>query len=280
MLDASNGATIDPDCQSTSLFYAAYDSGFTVMPDQATIIGVDESQKTLIMERIADPHSGGRSVKFGKHGRGIRTILLLEKSGILLAGDNSNRIVQYQLDPAKGTWAVAREYRDVGISEVRSRTRLGHLAIFGGSNGSIRVINTRTSQLVGEPYKTGVQKIRALSICHVGTSQTLLSLTGYSINYSGTLTDVLDVSGLASSHNVQVRASTHPANDSEPASEVGDHAPSRTDAEPEPRRCACDTEAVFARLAAKLEHHIQGVLVDLLAKVLPACAVDHGKSCI
>ena len=361
LIDAGNGTTLRPDWRSATVFYAYFDGAFAVASDQATVIGVDYADgklNSLVMERIGEDGSRRKqSVKFGSHGSYIYTVLLIENSQpqsrsrsqsrlqsgshTLLAGDNNGIVVQYLHDASNGTWSVTRSYGNLGTGSINASLRLGHLAVLGCNNGSISLVDTRQDklELVGSPYKTGIDQIYSLSLCVLadagentnvsvntptrqsasrGVSQNTsksttvtqttstdqppqvrVLVTGYSPNYSDTRTDVLDISGLASTHGlgylqitseqngngdnssqsgsetqseIETLIQIHTKND--PSVDAYSRPPSKL--QPHGFHCVCKAESTCARLITKLEHHMRDMLPSLLIEMLGAHNAGQG----
>ena len=261
------------------MYYAWYDSAFAVMSDQATVIGVsNQNHCSLVMERMGESQSQQHIANFGSHGGSIRTMLFMEDLHTLLAGDSKGTIIQYRYDPDKRTWAVEHSYGNAGISEIRSRTRLGHLAIFGGDTGSVRVIDTRARKLLGSPYKTGIKITRSLIACAVADSQVLISVTGQPKQYSDKLTDALDASELAKSCRVKIPEPTRACGDDTASTDEDERQKlSQADSTGNGLRCVSNAEASYSRLSAKLEHLVESLLACFLEEVKRVCQNQKGK---
>ena len=138
---------------SEKKFWVDFENSFVVLDDSKTIIGVDAKSRTILMEE--NLWDGKYSKVIGQHGKRINTILHLAGLNALLVGDDNNQLVQYQQGLREG-WVVSRDYKDLGIGKVLSSTCIGNLAVLGGNNGCVRVVDVEQAEMLGEPYRTAI----------------------------------------------------------------------------------------------------------------------------
>ena len=74
---------------------------------------------------------------------------------------------------------------------VFSSTRIGNLAVLGGKNGCIRVVDVEKSETIGGPYKTAIGEIFTLQAWKA--SEVFLYVGGRDPNYSKGKTDLLNL---------------------------------------------------------------------------------------
>ena len=127
-----------------------------------------------------------------------RVAIVLEEKA-LLVGDCNNQLVQYQLG-SKGGWVVRRHYKDLGIGWILSTTSIGTLAVLGGKNGCIRVVDVEQAQTLGGPYKTAIGVISTLQVWK--TSQVFLYVGGRFPDYSHDKTDLFTITEMIITKNL------------------------------------------------------------------------------
>ena len=184
----SGNSQITPHKLSNKEYYAWFENSFVVLNDCKTIIGIDAesgNQLTLIMEDLWDNNS---SAVIGQHNGRINTILYLAGLNVLLVGDDNNQLVQYQ-QGSRGGWIVRRNYKDLGIDWIWSSTSIGNLAVLGGENGCVRVVDVKQAETLGGPYATAIEGIYTLQAWKA--SEVFLYVGGLNPDYSEGKTDLL-----------------------------------------------------------------------------------------
>ena len=166
------------------------ENNFEVLPDLRTIIGVNNSSWTsLYMEDITS--NTNTSISFGSHSNYIYSVLYFEEFDILLVSNLDTTLTQYQRDSPASNWKVVNSYGNLSIGSICSSARIGHFAIFGGSNYCVRVVDVVKRQILGSVFKTAISTIHTLQPCL--TSRLLLFVGGTGPNYSGTTSDIVDL---------------------------------------------------------------------------------------
>ena len=134
-------------------------------------------------------------VQFGKHKKGIESVLFVEELNMLLAGDQDGRVIQYHYK--NNSWDLVKDYGNLRINGVLCCVRIGHLVIFGGYDShSLRVVDVKKMEILGDPYKTAIFQINSLLLCDVSDEKMLLSVCGYGSSYSPDTSDILDITDL------------------------------------------------------------------------------------
>ena len=83
------------DHQSRNKYYACYENCLVIMPDQKTLLGVDNENLTdLIQEDISDMKSP--IITVNKHSNIIYTISFDAMTNTLMVGDYSSSCIQYK----------------------------------------------------------------------------------------------------------------------------------------------------------------------------------------
>ena len=156
------------------------------------------------MEDLTKTHTERRArpKKFGNHDDYIYALILMKQSKMLLAGDRNGNVVQYELSNKKQSWVTEHRYGNLGIGYACSGTKFGELAVFGGYNSfCFRVINPSSQKVIDLPYKTAIRYIYSLKIFSVLPSRTMLSVSGYSPDYSKSQTDIFEISNLVNHYD-------------------------------------------------------------------------------
>jgi hypothetical protein len=174
-------------------------------------------------------------------------------------------VIQYKFDPNKKTFTLLKDYGDLGISYVRSSTRVNNLIIFGGYSYSFRVIDYEKMTIVGEKYDTAIDVITSLSICNVSPTQTLLSITGYSsTNYTNTQTDLLDITELLKEHSIDVKKVYNMEN---PRNHNSRKPIQKMINSSIGQKCICSSGKIMEVVITKMEHHICMVFEEYRRRV-------------
>ena len=188
----------DPD-STVSLRYKSklefcnlYESSFLVLPDGKTIIG---SYWRNQMELIAEDITTNKVTHIGTLTNRILTVLYDPKTLSLFAGDESGHLHQYkhQKNGDSGSFLLVKNYGDIGLGGLESSELVGDLAVFGGTEKSLGVVDVRKKELVKGTFETAFKWIHSLQVCKVSKTRTLLSVGGYDPSYSNSLSDIFEV---------------------------------------------------------------------------------------
>jgi hypothetical protein len=203
IFSAADGEIIDFVNQSKTKFYAGYENSFMILPDEKTIIGIvcGNNQNVMAMEDITNP---GASVSiFGSGGNQIYSILPSKDFKFLFVGDHNGNLHQYNLDKISNKWTHAKNHGNIGLSHITSSTSFENLAIFGGCNSHIRILDMAKKQIFIGPFKTALKYVYSLQACRVSRSKVLLTAVGYDPKYSNSKSDLFDITELLAFHNVK-----------------------------------------------------------------------------
>jgi hypothetical protein len=202
IMQADDGEVVKPLNRSKGEYWVGYESTLRVLADGKTLIGVGSDRTTLITEDITDDQ---KPVKIGKHKNGILSLIFIEESKMLLVGDMSKKVFQYRLNRNK-TWTFIKDYGNIGIGLVYSCTRIMNLVIFGGfETSSLRVIDSEKMVVIGDAYRTAIERIFSLSICK-RPDQLVLSVNGLDPSYSNEVSDVLDITDFVKNYGTIYKA--------------------------------------------------------------------------
>ena len=136
--------------------------------------------------------------QIGTHGCSIITVLWNSLTQSLLVGDLKDEVKQYK--KVNHSFTMIKDYGYVGVDRVFSSTQLGRLAIFGGGDRSLVVIDTSEQRICPGRLKSPFLKTYSLQICEGVGSKVYLSLGGYEPEYSWDASDFLDVTLLYNGH--------------------------------------------------------------------------------
>ena len=95
-----------------------------------------------------------------------------------------------------GQWEIFKEYGKVNVGSVQSSDYSGDIAVVGGINGSLRFINMRKGQLIGQSMETAIGEIWSVQLSRVSENAMHLTVGGVNSDYSNSKADVFDVSGM------------------------------------------------------------------------------------
>ena len=187
-MQTESGKTVNLEHESKQKFNAGFESNFLVLPDGKTVIGSDS--KRLIMEDIQT----NQVSNIGTQGNTIYSLLYHKKTRSLLVGVSTGHVIQYQKKKDFNTFTKVKDYGDLGIGSVHSSCLFGELGIFGGwGKSSIAVICIPEQELVAGKIITAFKNVDSLQVCEVSESKVLLSVGGRDPLYSGSKTDVFEI---------------------------------------------------------------------------------------
>lgn len=125
--------------------------------------------------------------------------MINEDLNILLAGDDHNVVIQYDLT----TGQIQKNYGDLRINDIVSIAGFGPIAIIGGWRSYLyRVLFLDKRQIFGPPKKTGVHYISSIQFCLTKNPgklkgyQMLLAMAGYNTTYHNFSTDIFNITEL------------------------------------------------------------------------------------
>ena len=194
-MKSANYSTIKIRHQTHNQFYVQFENSFFILPDGKTIVGPDGSDwNKLIVEDITLRNP----TQIGTHGCSIITVLWNSLTQSLLVGDLKDEVKQYK--KVNHSFTMIKDYGYVGVDRVFSSTQLGRLAIFGGGDRSLVVIDTSEQRICPGRLKSPFLKTYSLQICEGVGSKVYLSLGGYEPEYSWDASDFLDVTLLYNGH--------------------------------------------------------------------------------
>lgn len=132
----------------------------------------------------------------GLHSKRINTVLYDDHSSTLFAGGEDGKVVQYKKSEQSNVFTLVKDYKNVGLGYVFSSTKIGDFVAFGGSKGSVALIDISGRTKCKGSIKTGFGSIRSLTGCGFSTSKkALLSISGRNPEFSGECTDIYEVQG-------------------------------------------------------------------------------------
>ena len=217
IVSAPQLAIVKPDAVSELNYKCENDSGFHVLFDEASIIGVQKSDSKVIVRENLRKKSQSL-ITYNAAISEVNTLVVDEHSNALLAGENNHdqgRVVQYRLD----TGSVVKDYGALGIGQVYSSARLGNLCAFGGwDKSSFTIIDALTQRVVQKPVTAAVKSITSLAFCtkdrESSSPDSVLVVAGYEPDYSQNRRDMFDVTGLVTQYvKPNQKANTDPIQD-------------------------------------------------------------------
>lgn len=203
IIDAQPNAIVEPDAVTELEYYCIYDSQFRVLSDEASVVGVELGDTTVVAkEHIVNKNHGVTT--YSNATSEVCTVAVDQRADALLAGERNNgngRVVQYRLSAGD----VVEAYDSLQVGPVTCSARLGNLWLFGGfGQSSFGVVDTSAKKVVHRSIATAVRDIMSLAVwMSQSDSQDAdagLVVVGTGIEYFGNYTDVFDVTGLVQTH--------------------------------------------------------------------------------
>ena len=193
--------SIKPDFVSKTHFFLFYQDNFKILNDQKTLIGAEKEYfneySEIVIEDITNTDPEYVPVKFPTNNSKIFTILIDEERKCLFIGNENEVVIEYSLDTQGYSINFIKKYEDLGIGSVHSSLKFGNIAVFGGDCGTIAFIDIENKQHLGNISDLAVGRIFSIQLCKVQNGEfdtkLLLTLTGDEYDYSGSKTDVLDI---------------------------------------------------------------------------------------
>ena len=116
----------------------------------------------------------------------------------MFIGNRDGILVLYSLDVNGYSRKILKAYRDLGIGRIYSSLKIGNIAVFGGDDSSVALIDIDKRQNLGIISDLAVHKIYSIKLCKVKKNnksdvKLLLTATGKNYDYSSSKTDVLDI---------------------------------------------------------------------------------------
>ena len=147
---------------------------------------------TLTLENIVT----NKASTFGNHEGIVKTLLYDEVTGSLFAGDYSGHIKQYKRGHGHSNFTLLKDYGDVGIDYIISSAQVGRLAFFGGRNHSIVAINISERRVYKDTISSPFFCTFCFQVCHGLNDKVYLSVGGCVPEFSPSVSDLLDVTGV------------------------------------------------------------------------------------
>ena len=117
----------------------------------------------------------------------------------MLIGDGDGMVSQYSLNFQRNPGKVIKHYGNLGLGCIYSSSILGHIAVFGGSDGKLGFIHTQNREFLGIRLDLAAKYIYSIQFFWIRDKQSppkaLLTVSGREYDYSFK-TDVLDVTQL------------------------------------------------------------------------------------
>ena len=124
----------------------------------------------------------------------IQIVLFHEKLRVLLAGDISGTVVQYDLHKGVSLVRATKTYSNLGLGWLQSNAQMNNLAIFGGAKQGVRVLDIRRRRTLSRVIDSAVGDTYSLCVCPIHKGKVYLAICGDFVDYTGSKSDVLDLS--------------------------------------------------------------------------------------
>ena len=180
-------------------YYSFTDSAICVLPDQATVLGVNSvSKNTVLKENICDARQP--VISYNHNPRPVHSLVLDQPGNTFLAANDfrgDTQIVQYDLESGK----AVKVYRLGGAGSALSSCRVRSLCFFGSAKSfSFAVLDACRKRIVCPNVKTAVKCLFCLQACEsedLGRrSKMLLVVSGVFLRYVENRSDIFDITGL------------------------------------------------------------------------------------
>ena len=166
-----------------------YENSFLILPDEKTLIGSGGAHRILQTE---DSTCKEDSVVIYQKSL-VYTMVYNENLNSLLVGYVNGCVSQYNLKPS-GVLEKQTDYGEVLVSRVDASDWSGDIAVVGGGDGEIRLIDMRRRQVLGHRIQTALGSIYTLQFCRVSQKEMHLLVGGCDSDYSNSKSDLFDVS--------------------------------------------------------------------------------------
>ena len=204
-----NAEPLKPDLKSRLQVCCVYgDTTFTVMRDEKTVLGVQRrSRRMIIKEDLTGDRSAASPIAFSLHTNIVNTVLVNEDLNLMLAGDDNERVVQYDLT----TGRVQKDYGNLRVGDIVALHCIGPVAFAGGWRTNLfRVLFLDKRKVFGPPFRTSIYYVSSLQLCFVRKnlflqgSRMLLAVSGYNPAYGPWSTDIFDATRLIKHYQERV----------------------------------------------------------------------------
>jgi hypothetical protein len=231
-----------------------HESHFLVLPDGKTIIGA--CKHNLFMEDISrNDNTAYRQI--ANHGNIIFFVFYNLVSKTLFVGDRYGKVVEYLREDNTQSWVKVKDYGKMGNEVFLSVDQIGDVLVFGGSNYSIRAIDSLKKTLLPGSLKTAFEHVDSLRFCKLPENKIYLSVCGRHPKYSNDQTDIYDATDLARAfgYNFQetVRDTPRSVSSEEPIVEV-DSKDTQTETS---TFCGCTSKKVIDTILSKMSYYLQ-----------------------
>lgn len=181
-----------PESFSNKRFKIFYENSFQVFPNKNAVIGIHQTSNRLLYEDFS--LLGHHSV-FGEHECQIMTVLLTTNYRVF-AGDSFSSVVEYDLKPGKSFGKILRKYRNLDIDLISSSGHFKNIVAFGGDNGLVRLIDTKTSRLLDFRIESNMKSVLSIGFLEMNNQCFYLCVTGTNPSFGNSKADIFDVSDL------------------------------------------------------------------------------------
>lgn len=242
--------------KSKTIFFNNNENSLVVLPDQATVIGVSNNngRKSLVMENLKARDSSIRFVEFGSHDKQVQSLLLLSNAYTLLAADEAGQVIQYCRGSRSGAWTRQKHYGNLGVGSLCSSASFGHLAVFGGNNGLVRFVDTKSKEIFGMPCMVAAKEVQSLELFSNGKAEAFLAVGGDLEDYSAEATNIFRVSRLAEA----LKIDTDTQNQSQTIKVSRGYLRDRE------KKCKCDVNGIPASLVKEIKEYIHKHVEQML----------------
>lgn len=222
-----------------------------VLPDEKTILGIEGGTERgtegqiIIMEDITRKDS---IIRFGSHDNFAETIFYNEHLDVFMVGDDGGNVTQYSRE--SGNWKMKKKYGYLEIGEIKSSAYYKNLAVFGGDDSHLVVIDMEKQIILPGKIKTAIQEIYSICFCPVSDSKTLLTVNGSLPNYSFE-TDVFSCKQLFKHFNLN-------------QTNVSQSIPSSNELSKQETKCKCNSTKLINIILSNVENYINQVVNKLV----------------
>ena len=192
--NATENGIVIPDLKSQIEFYVNYENSFAVFPDESTVAAIQLQNRRVVLQKNLSNSSAFHRVC--EHKNFIFTVILNRQANALLVGDRFGRVAQYDLRRGRSMFKTVKDYGDLEIGLVSSGACFNHLAVLGGDNYRIRIIDVRNRRIIGAPIVTAIKYICSLKFGVIDDLRVVLCVTGIYPDYSDSKSDLFDLTKL------------------------------------------------------------------------------------
>jgi WD40 repeat protein len=205
IIKANNLQHISPVNKSSFEYFTWLENSFQNLINPQNIIGIHKiNRRILCTENITKNTRQESLTCFGTHKQRVSSIISNHSLNLVIVGDRTGSIKQYDLSKGRSHCKLQKEYLDSGLISVCSSAQIGNLVVFGDSNFCVRAFDLRRREIISGLIETDVKYVLSLEFCRLVCSKVYLCVTGAYSDCSSDKTNIFDITELVKEVNKSV----------------------------------------------------------------------------